>query len=142
MERNAVVLADGTDADIFGLVGDDLEAAVQVFHVRDGRIRGQRGWVVEKVEDATDADLVERLLEQVYGAEQAADTTQRGVTGDARAVPREVLVPVLPTDVDQVQAWLSGLRGAHVARSASSRRRCGATPSTPSRCIAPVGRVT
>jgi excinuclease ABC subunit C len=114
MERNAVVLADGTDADIFGLVGDELEAAVQVFHVRDGRIRGQRGWVVEKVEDATDADLVERLLEQVYGAEQAADTTQRGVTGDARAVPREVLVPVLPTDVDQVQAWLSGLRGAHV----------------------------
>ena len=114
MERNAVVLADGTDADIFGLVGDELEAAVQVFHVRDGRIRGQRGWVVEKVEDATDADLIERLLEQVYGAEQAADTTQRGVTGDARAVPREVFVPVLPTDVDQVQAWLSGLRGAHV----------------------------
>ena len=114
MERNAVVLADGTDADIFGLVGDELEAAVQVFHVRDGRIRGQRGWVVEKVEDATDADLVERLLEQVYGAEQAADTTQRGATGDARAVPREVLVPVLPTDVDQVQAWLTGLRGAHV----------------------------
>lgn len=114
MERNAVVLADGTDADIFGLVGDDLEAAVQVFHVRDGRIRGQRGWVVEKVEDATDADLVERLLEQVYGAEQSADTTQRGVTGDARAVPREVLVPVLPTDADQVQAWLTGLRGAHV----------------------------
>ncbi len=114
MERNAVVLADGTDADIFGLVGDDLEAAVQVFHVRDGRIRGQRGWVVEKVEDATDADLVERLLEQVYGAEQSADTTQRGVTNDARAVPREVLVPVLPTDVDQVQAWLTGLRRAHV----------------------------
>jgi excinuclease ABC subunit C len=113
-ERNAVVLADGTDADIFGLVGDELEAAVQVFHVRDGRIRGQRGWVVEKVEDATDADLVERLLEQVYGAEEAADTTQRGATPDARAVPREVLVPVLPTDVDQVQAWLSGLRGARV----------------------------
>ena len=114
MERNAVVLADGTDADIFGLVGDELEAAVQVFHVRDGRIRGQRGWVVEKVEDATDADLVERLLEQVYGAEQATDTTQRGAAGDARAVPREVLVPVLPTEVDQMKAWLTGLRGAHV----------------------------
>jgi excinuclease ABC subunit C len=113
-ERNAVVLADGTDADIFGLVGDELEAAVQVFHVRDGRIRGQRGWVVEKVEDATDADLVERLLEQVYGAEEAADTTQRGAAPDARAVPREVLVPVLPTDVSQMQAWLSGLRGARV----------------------------
>jgi excinuclease ABC subunit C len=100
-ERNAVVLADGTDADLFALVGDELEAAVQVFHVRDGRIRGQRGWVVEKVEDVDDADLVEHLLQQVYG------------TADA-AVPREVLVPVLPPDVEQVQAWLTGLRGSKV----------------------------
>jgi excinuclease ABC subunit C len=99
--RNAVVLADGTDADLFALVGDELEAAVQVFHVRDGRIRGQRGWVVEKVEDVDDADLVEHLLQQVYG------------TADA-AVPREVLVPVLPPDVEQVQAWLTGLRGSKV----------------------------
>ena len=66
-EKNAVVLADGTDADIFALAGDELEAAVQVFHVRDGRIRGQRGWVVEKVEDITDAELVEHLLQQIYG---------------------------------------------------------------------------
>ena len=52
-ERNAVVLAEGTDADVFALHEDELEAAVQVFHVRGGRIRGQRGWVVEKVEDST-----------------------------------------------------------------------------------------
>ncbi|MCR6690084.1 excinuclease ABC subunit UvrC [Cellulomonas sp.] len=103
-ERNAVVLADGTDADVFGLAGDELEAAVQVFHVRDGRIRGQRGWVVEKVEDLDDADLVEHLLQQVYGADGT----------DAGAVPREVLVPVLPHDVEQVQSWLSGLRGSRV----------------------------
>ncbi|MEN0128445.1 MAG: excinuclease ABC subunit UvrC [Brevundimonas sp.] len=102
-ERNAVVLADGTDADIFALAGDELEAAFQVFHVRDGRIRGQRGWVVEKVEDLDDADLVEHLLQQVYGAE-----------GDGANVPREVLVPVLPSDVEQVQTWLSGLRGSRV----------------------------
>jgi excinuclease ABC subunit C len=104
-ERNAVVLADGTDADLFALAGDDLEAAVQVFHVRDGRIRGQRGWVVEKVEDLDDADLVEHLLQQVYGADGGAD---------AGAVPREVLVPVLPHDVVQVQDWLTGLRGSRV----------------------------
>ncbi|MFI2752226.1 excinuclease ABC subunit UvrC [Cellulomonas sp. P22] len=115
-EKNAVVLPDGTDADVFALVGDELEAAVQVFHVRDGRIRGQRGWVVEKVEDATDADLVEHLLQQVYGGEGEdaagrADATRRG---DSRAVPREVLVPVLPTDVEQVQDWLTGLRGSRV----------------------------
>lgn len=106
-ERNAVVLPDGTDADVFALAGDELEAAVQVFHVRDGRIRGQRGWVVEKVEDLQDADLVEHLLQQVYGSEDGGD----GGTG---AVPREVLVPVLPSDVEQVQTWLSGLRGSRV----------------------------
>jgi excinuclease ABC subunit C len=100
-ERNAVVLPDGTDADVFALVGDDLEAAVQVFHVRDGRIRGQRGWVVEKVEDIDDAELVERLLTQVYG-------------DDGSQVPSEVLVPTLPTDTEEVQQWLAGLRGRSV----------------------------
>lgn len=109
-EKNAVVLADGTDADIFALSGDELEAAVQVFHVRDGRIRGQRGWVVEKVEDVTDAELVEHLLQQIYGNEASGD----GDPGSS-AVPREVLVPVLPPDVDQVQAWLTGLRGSKVS---------------------------
>ncbi|NKY39857.1 excinuclease ABC subunit UvrC [Cellulomonas septica] len=104
-ERNAVVLKDGTDADIFALAGDELEAAVQVFHVRDGRIRGQRGWVVEKVEDITDAELVEHLLQQVYGTEEDTGTA---------SVPREVLVPVLPPDVEQVQDWLSGMRGSRV----------------------------
>ncbi|KQY43931.1 excinuclease ABC subunit UvrC [Cellulomonas sp. Root137] len=110
-EKNAVVLADGTDADIFALAGDELEAAVQVFHVRDGRIRGQRGWVVEKVEDVTDAELVEHLLQQIYGSEAAAGDGGAG----SSAVPREVLVPVLPPDVDQVQAWLTGLRGSRVS---------------------------
>ncbi|KQS97374.1 excinuclease ABC subunit UvrC [Cellulomonas sp. Leaf395] len=110
-EKNAVVLADGTDADIFALSGDELEAAVQVFHVRDGRIRGQRGWVVEKVEDVTDAELVEHLLQQIYGSEAAAGDGGAG----SSAVPREVLVPVLPPDVEQVQAWLSGLRGSRVS---------------------------
>lgn len=114
-ERNAVVLADGTDADIFALVGDELEAAVQVFHVRDGRIRGQRGWVVEKVEDVTDAELVEHLLQQVYGDEVLAGPGPGAAeVRESRAVPREVLVPVLPPDVPGVQAWLTGLRGSRV----------------------------
>ncbi|WP_225754354.1 excinuclease ABC subunit UvrC [Actinotalea sp. Marseille-Q4924] len=122
-EKNAVVLADGTDADVFALVGDELEAAVQVFHVRDGRIRGQRGWVVEKVEDITDAELVEHLLQQVYGDEGGWSAPERDSGGARRpeqvrvaesAVPREVLVPVLPPDVEQVTAWLSGVRGSRV----------------------------
>ncbi|MFJ6310667.1 excinuclease ABC subunit UvrC [Pseudarthrobacter oxydans] len=103
-ERNAVVLADETDADIFALHEDELEAAVQVFHVRGGRIRGQRGWVVEKVEDSTTPDLVEHLLQQVYGED-----------GDSHGrLPREVLVPVTPSNADELAQWLSGLRGAKV----------------------------
>ncbi len=101
LERSAVVLGDGTDADVFGLAGDELEAAVQVFHVRGGRVRGQRGWVLER-QDEDDALLLEHLLQQVYGAE----------LGDA--VPREVLVPHDVPDPATLGAWLSGRRGAKV----------------------------
>ena len=104
LEKNAVVLGDGTDADIFALAGDDLEAAVQVFHVRSGRIRGQRGWVVEKAMEISDAELIEQLLGQVYAVEQGAEA----------AVPKEVLVPQLPPEPEQVAKWLSELRGSKV----------------------------
>lgn len=103
-ERNAVVLAEDTDADIFALHEDELEAAVQVFHVRGGRIRGQRGWVVEKVEDFSTPDLVEHLLQQVYGGD-----------GDSHGrLPREVLVPVEPSNAGELAQWLAGIRGAKV----------------------------
>ena len=68
MEKNAVVLADATDADLIALAEDELEAAVQIFHVRGGRVRGQRGWVTDKVEEVTTADLVEALLSSDAGA--------------------------------------------------------------------------
>lgn len=102
-ERNAVVLPETTEADIFAFAEDELEAAFQVFHVRDGRIRGQRGWVVEKVEDTTEPQLVEQLLLQIYGDME-----------DTERIPREVLVPVLPENPQQIETWMAERRGAKV----------------------------
>ncbi len=103
MEKQAVVFGDGTDADVVAFADDPLEAAVQVFNVRGGRVRGQRGWVVEKTEDLTVGDLVHHFCTQVYGAEQGEND-----------VPRELLVPELPPDADALTEWLSQHRGARV----------------------------
>jgi excinuclease ABC subunit C len=101
LEKSAVVLPDATDADVFALAEDELEVAVQLFHVRGGRVRGQRGWVAERDAETT-PDVVEHLLQQVYGSEAG------------EGVPREVLVPVLPDDAEALAEWLSGLRGSRV----------------------------
>lgn len=98
-ERNAVVLSEDTEADIFAFAEDELEAAAQVFHVRQGRIRGQRGWVVEKVEDTDAGAMVEQLLMQVYGS-----------MADTERIPPEVLVPALPDNAEEMTTWLRQLR--------------------------------
>ena len=102
-ERNTVVLPEATEADIFAFAQDELEASAQVFHVRQGRIRGQRGWVSEKVEEIDDPRLVEQLVLQTYGD-----------MPDADRIPREVLVPTLPENHAELTAWLSERRGARV----------------------------
>ncbi|MEV0096166.1 excinuclease ABC subunit UvrC [Streptomyces sp. NPDC050738] len=103
LEKNAIVFNDATDADLIAVAEDELEAAVQIFHVRGGRVRGQRGWVTDKVEAVDTSGLVEHALQQLYGEEK----------GDA--VPKEVLVPALPEDEKAVAAWLAERRGSNVS---------------------------
>ncbi|GAB3766426.1 excinuclease ABC subunit C [Nocardioides ginsengisegetis] len=105
LEKQAVVLGDGTDADVIALAEDPLEVAVQIFYVRGGRIRGQRGWVADRVEEGETPELVETLLLQLYaGADDAGDT-----------IPREILVPAMPPDAATFEELLSDLRGSRVA---------------------------
>jgi excinuclease ABC subunit C len=101
MEKQAVVLTDGTDADVVAFASDDLAASVQVFHVRGGRVRGQRGWVVDKATEVTTGELVEQFVLQFYGQEDAG-------------IPREILVPELPEDAAALAELLSSVRGSHV----------------------------
>lgn len=100
LEKQTVVFSDGTDADVVAFADDALEAAVQVFHVRGGRVRGQRGWVVEKTEELSTGDLVHHFCRQVYG--------------ESSDVPKELLVPELPVDADALADWLSRQRGGRV----------------------------
>ncbi|PHV67716.1 excinuclease ABC subunit UvrC [Williamsia muralis] len=116
LERQAVVLGDGTDADLVAMDGDQLEVSVQVFHVRGGRVRGQRGWIVEKSGDDQMAEQVGQFLTQFYGEQVDQADSIDVEEGHAKAdpVPREVLVQTLPPNVDEVREWLSSLRGSNV----------------------------
>src|SRR6478736_3035260 len=102
LEKQAVVLRDGTDADVVALVEDPLEVAVQIFYVSGGRIRGQRGWVADRTDEGGTPELVQDFLLQLYG-------------GEDDSIPREVLVPALPPDADVLEQLLTERRGSKVA---------------------------
>ncbi|MGI8522301.1 MAG: excinuclease ABC subunit UvrC [Nocardioides sp.] len=101
LEKQAVVLGDGTDADVVALAEDPLEVAVQIFYVRGGRIRGQRGWVADRVAEGGTPELVQDFLLQLYG-------------GESDSIPREILVPALPPDQEVLEELLTDLRGSKV----------------------------
>ncbi|MDZ5620336.1 excinuclease ABC subunit UvrC [Nocardioides bizhenqiangii] len=102
LEKQAVVLGDGADADVIALAEDPLEVAVQVFYVRGGRIRGQRGWVADRTDDGATPELVETFLLQLYA-------------GEPESVPREILVPELPPDPETFEQLFGDLKGSKVS---------------------------
>ncbi len=101
IEKQQMVTERSEDLDVIGLAEDELEASVQVFYVRRGRVVGRKGFVVDKVEDLSRAELVARILESLY-------------TEPTLDVPREVLVPDEPDDACFYEEWLALLRGTKV----------------------------
>jgi len=105
LEKSTIVFTDQTDADLFGIAHDELAAAVSQFIVRGGRIRGVRGWVVDKELERDLGELVEYVLQNVYDSPDGAEPIE---------VPREVLVPELPEDAKELAKWLGDRRGSKV----------------------------
>ena len=102
MERQQIVADRSEDIDVVGIAQDDLEASVQVFFVRHGRVVGRRGFIIDKVEALSEPELIDRIIEELYGDEPAM------------GYPKSVLVPLLGNDHETQVAWLSGLRGSNV----------------------------
>ena len=102
LEKSTVVFSDQTDADLFGIADDELAAAVSLFKVRGGRIRGVRGWVVDKELERTLPEIVEYAIQNSYMGAAPDD------------LPKEILVPVLPDDLEAMTQWLGELRGSKV----------------------------
>ena len=103
IEKQQMVASTDEDLDVVGIAEDELEAAVQVFYVRRGRVVGRKGFVLDKVMALTDSELSERVLEELYYDEPAM------------GMPKQVLMPVVPDDVDLYQRWLGEHRGSRVA---------------------------
>ncbi len=111
LTRSALVLADDTDADLFGIAEDELAAAVQHFIVRGGRVRGVRATTVDKELDISGPDLVDQVLQRTYGDAAAAD------------IPKQVFVPQLPDDAAELEQWLRDRRGRTVSLGVAQRGR-------------------
>ena len=103
IERQQIVADRREDLDVIGIADDELEASVQVFFVRKGRVVGRKGFMLDKVEDLTPGGLVDRILESLYGEDPP------------QGVPKQVLVPVEPDDLATYEEWLAMLRGSRVS---------------------------
>ena len=102
IEKQQIVGEKSEDIDLIGIAQDELEAAIQIFYVRKGRVVGRKGFILDKVEDLSQSGLIDRIIEALYGDEPVL------------GVPKMVLVPDLPLAMATYEEWLSFQRGSKV----------------------------
>ena len=102
IEKQQIVGEKSEDIDLIGIAQDELEAAIQIFYVRKGRVVGRKGFILDKVEDLSQSGLIDRIIEALYGDEPVL------------GVPKIVLVPDFPLAMATYEEWLSFQRGSKV----------------------------
>ena len=102
LERQQMVLNETENIDIFGFFGDEIEASVQVFYVRHGRVVGRKGFIVDRIAGIKNSELVRHLLVEHYTSDPP------------RGVPSQILAEATPVDVQLLESWLSEERNSAV----------------------------
>jgi excinuclease ABC subunit C len=102
ISKQQMVADKNEDLDVIGIAEDELEASVQMFYIRKGRVVGRKGFILDKVEDLTPGGLINRILENLYGEEPIL------------GVPKQVLVPYEADDRAVYEEWLELARGSKV----------------------------
>ena len=102
LERQQMVLNETENIDIFGFFGDEIEASVQVFYVRHGRVVGRKGFIVDRIAGIKNSELVRHLLVEHYTSDPP------------RGVPSQILAEATPVDIQLLESWLSEERNSAV----------------------------
>lgn len=106
IERQQMVTDRREDLDAIGFFGDEIESAFQVFFIRKGRVVGRKGFIVDRVEDLSDAELLASFIETLYSDQE---------------VPPVLLAPTDPASREVLELWLSMSRGSRVMVRVPSR---------------------
>ena len=101
-EKQVMVGTRSEDFDVVTYVDDEFEAAAHAFFVRNGRVLGQRSFILDKAENLPSGVLQSRILEKLY------------IEANPLGNPKAIFVETEPHNKEFYEAWLSGERGSKV----------------------------
>ena len=101
-EKQVMVGTRSEDFDVITYVDDEFEAAAHAFFVRNGRVLGQRSFILDKAENLPPGVLQSRILEKLY------------IEANPLGSPKTIYVGTEPHNKEFYETWLSGVRGSKV----------------------------